>query len=131
MTNRHPRPTGPLEVPVAVRGYTVPKSSGAGRGKGRRKRRTRRPSTPKTNSWPEYALIFDTETTIDPSQRLLFGCCRICRWVPRRDGEGVRLETLEELLFGSDEPEELEILQRYARNHAADVVTGESTVLKV
>ena len=30
--------------------------------------------------WPEYALVFDTETTLDPKdQSLLFGFYRVCR----------------------------------------------------
>src|SRR6185312_4022401 len=31
-------------------------------------------------AWPRLVLVFDTETTIDPTQRLLFGCWRLCSW---------------------------------------------------
>ena len=57
--------------------------------------------------WPEYVLTFDTETTVDAAQALLFGCYRFGRWTadrhnrdarrrahprrrPRRDGSGRR-----------------------------------------
>src|SRR5713101_5045952 len=31
--------------------------------------------------WPEFALIFDTETTLDSTQKLTFGCFRRCRLI--------------------------------------------------
>ena len=33
--------------------------------------------------WPRFVLIFDTETTTDTTQRLLFGSYRVCEWGPR------------------------------------------------
>src|SRR5229473_3112636 len=42
------------------------------------KRERNRASVPK---WPEYALIFDTETRTDVHQHLMFGIYRICRLV--------------------------------------------------
>jgi hypothetical protein len=43
---------------------------------------SKEPSTSTYNEpkWPEYALVFDTETTLDPQeQALLFGFYRVCR----------------------------------------------------
>lgn len=62
--------------------------------------------------WPRYCLIFDTETTIDPIQRLNFGCYRRCRL------DGGRYKCLEEGLFYADslEPHAIETLHRYKRN---------------
>lgn len=36
---------------------------------------------PTVSKWPEYALIFDTETRTDVHQDLMFGFYRVCRWV--------------------------------------------------
>ncbi len=33
-------------------------------------------------TWRHTVLIFDTETTTDPTQRLTFGCYRLCDWNP-------------------------------------------------
>jgi len=46
--------------------------------------------------WPEYALIFDTETTLDPTQKLTFGCFRRCRLI------GEKYWCIEEGLFHAD-----------------------------
>jgi hypothetical protein len=62
--------------------------------------------------WPRYCLIFDTETTVDPIQRLNFGCYRRCRL------DGGRYKCIEEGLFYADslEPDAIETLYRYKRN---------------
>jgi hypothetical protein len=37
-------------------------------------------STYNEPKWPEFVLVFDTETTLDPQkQSLLFGLYRVCR----------------------------------------------------
>ena len=47
-----------------------------------------KPKTPLVSTyneplWPEYALVFDTETTLDPQrQSLLFGFYRVCQCRP-------------------------------------------------
>src|SRR3974390_2149104 len=46
--------------------------------------------------WPDFALIFDTESTIDPKQKLTFGCYRRCQLI------GDRYQCIEEGLFYSD-----------------------------
>lgn len=79
--------------------------------------------------WPEYVLIFDTETTIDTTQRLNFGAYRLCKWTRA----GV-LICLEAGLFHADDlperdPEGFAILEAYARTHWADVSPGKDTTL--
>jgi hypothetical protein len=70
-------------------------------------------STPQRHDpkWPPPVLVFDTETTIDPTQRLLFRSYRYGRW--NRDK---RLLCVEEGLFYADElpvcdPEAFAVLQ--------------------
>jgi hypothetical protein len=126
----------PEPVAIAVRAFTQPARivaprRGRKRGKQRRKRKA-----PETATWPEYVLIFDTETTTDPTQRLLFGVARLGRWIARQDGSGYRLETLEEAILVADDlrdrdPAGYAVLERYARTQAADVVPGESRVLQI
>jgi hypothetical protein len=66
---------------------------------------------------PDHFLVFDTETTNDPSQRLLFGCWR---YVRVKNENGLELETLEEGLFYPNDlaewyPEGYGTLQQIAR----------------
>jgi hypothetical protein len=63
------------------------------------------------HTWPEYCLVFDTETTIDTSQKLNFGCYRRCRL----DGDNYRC--IEEGLFYADRlpSEDLDVLDEYKR----------------
>ena len=81
-------------LPVAVRAYTPP---------------TDPPKPPRHTAWkmPELVLVFDTETTIDATQRLRFGVWRVYH----------RGELLEEGLFHADDlPEEdLAFLFAYAK----------------
>jgi hypothetical protein len=61
--------------------------------------------------WPEYALVFDTETTLDPrEQSLLFGMYRVCRsW------GGSEYVCVEEGIFHDDNlrPEYLDVITDY------------------
>lgn len=61
--------------------------------------------------WPPYCLIFDTETTIDPAQRLNFGVYRRCKFI--RD----KYVCIEEGIFHRDDLRKLEdkLLRRYKR----------------
>jgi hypothetical protein len=88
-------------VPLAVRVYPEPGSPG------KTKSRKRMPR-------PESMLVFDTETTVDATQRLLFGSYRFI-------SEG---ECLEEGLFYADDLtlEESRILQNYVQTNRADAV---------
>ena len=75
--------------------------------------RTKKPWTQREfRKWPRYCLIFDTETTVDPTQRLTFGCYRRCRL------DGGQYKCIEEGLFYADslEPEAIATLQKYKRD---------------
>jgi len=74
---------GPGHLPLILRAF--PKSK-------RRKRQRKVPT-----GWSSHVLLVDTETTTDPTQRLLFGSYQWARWI---DGE---LVLLEEGLFAADE----------------------------
>lgn len=62
--------------------------------------------------WPKQCLIFDTETTLDPAQKLNFGAYRRCKLV------GHRYLCIEEGIFHRDDPSksELAFLQNYKSN---------------
>jgi len=69
--------------------------------------------------WPEYALVFDTETTLDPKdQSLLFGFYRVCRL------QDNTYRCVEEGILHADDlaPEYREIIARYLRNVSSEVV---------
>jgi hypothetical protein len=63
----------------------------------------------KVRKWPQFALIFDTETTLDPAQKLTFGCYRLCELI-----EG-QYRCVEEGLFHADalKPTDLRTLKKY------------------
>ena len=62
--------------------------------------------------WPKFALIFDTETTVDPTQKLNFGCYRRCELI------GAEYRCIEEGLFYADAatPSDRKTLDKYVRN---------------
>jgi hypothetical protein len=69
--------------------------------------------------WPEYALVFDTETTLDPKdQSLLFGFYRVCRL---RDKA---YHCIEEGILHADDlaSEYREAISRYVRTALSEVV---------
>lgn len=88
-------------MPVAIRVYPVPPSSP------RRRRPSKRPPGP--GAW----VVWDTETRVDVTQRLLFGSYRFIE-----NGE-----CLTERLFGAEDLNDAErdVLTRYVATHAADV----------
>ncbi len=72
-------------------------------------------------AWPEYALVFDAETTLDPKQQLLlFGFYRVCRL------EGNRYHCVEEGILYADrlEPKYLDVIRRYVRRSRSEVETN-------
>jgi len=72
--------------------------------------------------WPEYALVFDTETTLDPQrQSLLFGFYRVCQL------QGTTYLCIEEGVLHTDElePKYLEIIGQYVRTSRSEVVGAE------
>jgi hypothetical protein len=60
--------------------------------------------------WPQFALVFDTEATLDPTQKLTFGCFRRYQLI---DG---KYSCIEEGLFYADNSSRADrrILQQYA-----------------
>src|SRR6266851_6043413 len=72
--------------------------------------------------WPEYALVFDTETTLAPQQQsLLFGFYRVCRL------QEERYQCLEEGILHADNLDDkyLDVLNSYVRAHRSEVATSE------
>lgn len=85
-------------------------------------KKKRRKSTYSEPQWPDFALVFDTETTLDPKeQSLLFGFYRVCRL---REG---KYECVEEGIFHVDEltTKHVEIIEAYKRKHDSEVVSKE------
>src|SRR5438552_17756077 len=72
--------------------------------------------------WPENVLVFDTETTTDPTQRLLFGSYRFGHW-----NENGTFICLEEGFFHDDalpkmNPAGWQCFQEYVDSHRADTL---------
>lgn len=92
----------PDRLPVAVRAYTPAQKAR---------------SATKTRAWklPSLVLVFDTETTTDATQRLLFGVWRVYQ-------DGALID--EGLFYGDDlGVEERHILQTYAQQKRAETST--------
>ena len=67
--------------------------------------------------WPEYALIFDTETRITADQSLTFGVYRLCKLLGDR-----YVLTQEGIFYGDDLPaRDREVLHKYQRTGVSDV----------
>lgn len=115
-------------LPIAVRAYTdraVTDGESKPRVRGRRERGGR---------WPESALVVDTETTTDASQRLTFGSYRYLRLT--RTGDQLCATCAEEGLFHADDlsalyPNGFTVLRRYVASYEADVAPGFSPRLKL
>jgi hypothetical protein len=62
--------------------------------------------------WPQFALVFDTETTLDLAQKLTFGCFRRYRLID------TGYSCIEEGLFHSDLPgrADRKVLEKYVNN---------------
>ena len=90
----------PSPIPLAVRIYPVPQVERA------------RPMNNPSPRLPEAMLVFDTETTIDPTQRLLFGSYRFI----------VNYECQEEGIFYADDltADEMAILEAYVASNSAE-----------
>jgi hypothetical protein len=70
-------------------------------------------------AWPEYVLVFDTETTLDPQQQsLLFGFYRVCQL------QGNSYHCIEEGILHADDlrPDYLAVITRYARVSSSEVI---------
>jgi hypothetical protein len=101
-----PFPTEPERFPVALRAFV---SAGPPTKRGN--------STRKRDASPSvWSLVFDTETTIDPSQRLRFGCYQVRKYDILSDRG---------LFYDPDVllPDEQAVLHRYAHEHDLNVRT--------
>jgi hypothetical protein len=79
-------------------------------------------STYNEPKWPEYALVFDTETTTDPQrQKLVFGFYRVCRL------QGGSYECVEEGILHADDLKSRyqDVINRYVRASRSEVVSKE------
>jgi hypothetical protein len=70
--------------------------------------------------WPDYALVFDTETTLDLEQTLNFGVWRFCQL------QGSEYLAIEEGIFHRDElaPNDLQRILAYNQKYLADQLAG-------
>ncbi|MGC2465153.1 MAG: hypothetical protein WA517_08150 [Candidatus Acidiferrum sp.] len=66
----------------------------------------------RSEKWPRYCLIFDTETTVDATQRLNFGSYRRCKL------EGNKYLCIEEGLFYADDLSSVDV--KVLENHRSD-----------
>jgi hypothetical protein len=95
-------------VPIATRAFALSAAP-------------QRERPPFKGGWYRSLLVLDTETTIDPTQRLLFGCYRYLRLFRHEPPR-----CIEEGLFHADDlatwrSDEMAVLRRYSRSRRADV----------
>ena len=78
--------------------------------------------------WPDYALVWDTETTLDLEQKLNFGVWRFCHL------QGTEYVTVQEGIFYRDglDPKDVQTIRAYSRRHLADgLVKGTDSEITV
>jgi hypothetical protein len=70
--------------------------------------------------WPEYALVWDTETSLDLEQTLNFGVWRFCQL------RGTEYVAVQEGIFYRDglAPTDIQTILAYTQNHLADHLLG-------
>lgn len=70
--------------------------------------------------WPDYALVWDTETTLDLEQTLNFGVWRFCRL------QGTEYVTVQEGIFHADglAATDVETILAYKKTHLAEALLG-------
>src|SRR5579864_2105990 len=66
--------------------------------------------------WPEYALVLDTETTLDLEQSLTFGVWRFCQL------QGTEYVAIQEGIFYRDglARKDIQTIRAYVQKHFAD-----------
>jgi hypothetical protein len=104
-------------LPIAVRAYTAPTKAQPDPEAGPETTPTGTASSRRSavSITPEFVLVLDTETTVDASQRLLFGSWRTYQHGRCRD---------EGLFYGDDLPAaDRALLEAYAQTHPADIDT--------
>jgi hypothetical protein len=123
----------PTPIPIALRAYTLRKETAMPQAERRTpppNRGPRRKGRPEPR-WPKQVLVFDTETTTDETQRLIFGSYRADKW--NRLGN---LDLITEGLFYADDlsawnPAALAELQAYAAAHSLPLLSRRDFVEKV
>jgi hypothetical protein len=71
------------------------------------------------SKWPEYALVFDTETRITADQSLTFGVYRYCNLM-----DGIYCVIEEGVFYADDLPaKDLKVLNAYINSCVSDVAT--------
>ncbi len=84
--------------------------------------------SPPPKLWPDYALVWDTETTLDLEQRLNFGVWRFCQL------QGAEYVAVQEGIFYRDglAAKDIQTILTYAQKHVADgLVSGAGRQLTV
>lgn len=80
--------------------------------------------------WPEAVLVFDTETTVEPDQRLLIGFHRVGTWSTDGAGRPVLDVAEEGVLYGDDlptrDPQGFRRLQRFVAAHRYQIVSAQN-----
>ncbi len=78
----------------------------------------RRSRSPKP--WPDYALVWDTETTLDLEQTLNFGVWRFCQL------QGLEYVAIQEGIFYRDglSPKDIQTILVYKQKYLADHLAG-------
>lgn len=101
------------QLPIAVRAYSEPVDYEPSRG-----------GHSGPQNWPDGVLTFDTETTTDASQRLLYGVYRYARWT----GAGTVETAVEGIIYADDlpdaDPDAFGVLEEYAREHRVELGTA-------
>ncbi|MGH9515921.1 MAG: hypothetical protein ACRD3P_09625 [Terriglobales bacterium] len=92
-----------------LRAYAIPKTE--------KKKRKKNHSNKESAKWPQFVLVFDTETRITADQSLTFGVYRLCQLVNRK------YEVVKEGIFYADDlpAKELRVLEMYVQTAIPDV----------
>jgi hypothetical protein len=98
-------------LPIALRAYAERPEAEKSNQKKKSSKRSQKPAAPSP-----FVLVVDTETTIDATQRLLYGCWRVLI-----DGQ-----TVDEGLIAADDlpASDLATLHAYVQSHRADTAQG-------
>jgi hypothetical protein len=112
ISNRESPKTKARVHDIFLRAYAIPAEQ-------KKKQKSTRSTTKPAEKWPEFALVFDTETRITPDQSLTFGVYHFCRLVK------AKYEALEDGIFYSDNlpKKESDVLKTYQRTGIPDTTS--------
>ena len=120
----------PIAVPIALRAHTVRielAEQAAKDGKAPPPKRSQRAE----RRWPQHVLVFDTETTTDASQALIFGSYRVSRW----QADGTLLLISEGLFYAdalaTDDPNAMTELEAYAKARGLSLISRRAFMERV